>query len=57
MSEADPTNKYESLVWWLFLGSSIFFVAVAVRDGDALSILGAVLFFAAVAVYLVGERT
>ncbi len=48
--------NHEQLCWWLFLASSVFFVIVALRDGDILSIMGAALFFAAVVVYLVGER-
>ena len=46
----------EKAAWWLFLASACFFVIVAVRDGDPLSIVAAALFLAACVVYLIGDR-
>lgn len=49
--------NYELVAWCLFLGSAIFFILVAVRERDMLSIMAAVLFLAGCLVFLAGQRT
>lgn len=52
MENLDP----ERLSWWLFLASATCFVVVGIRSGDVFSIAGALLFFGACAVYLLGVK-
>lgn len=47
-------KKFELAGWFIFIASSLFFMASSVLGGDLVGFIGALLFFVACIVFLLG---
>ncbi len=45
----------EGLSWWLFVACALFFTVGSIRAGDALFVIGSLLFLAACVLFLAGR--
>jgi len=49
-------KKFELAGWFLFIASSLFFMASSLRGGDLIGFIGGLLFLVACIAFLVGMR-